>query len=33
MSWWERDGELCGIVTDRDIVARAIAQGLDPTVA
>jgi CBS domain-containing protein len=26
----ERDGELRGIVTDRDIVIRALAQGLDP---
>ncbi|MFP3882595.1 MAG: CBS domain-containing protein [Actinomycetota bacterium] len=24
------DGSLCGIVTDRDIVVRAIAEGLDP---
>lgn len=24
------DGSICGIVTDRDIVVRAIAQGLDP---
>lgn len=26
-----RDGELVGIVTDRDIVVRAIAAGLDPS--
>lgn len=26
----ERDGTVCGIVTDRDIVVRAIAEGLDP---
>jgi CBS domain-containing protein len=25
----EDDGKLCGIVTDRDIVVRAVAQGLD----
>lgn len=25
------DGSLCGIVTDRDIVVRGIAEGLDPT--
>jgi CBS domain-containing protein len=25
-----RDGELCGIVTDRDIVVRALAQGSNP---
>ncbi len=25
----EKDGKLCGIVTDRDIVVRAIAQGMD----
>jgi CBS domain-containing protein len=25
------DGSLCGIVTDRDIVVRAIAVGFDPT--
>jgi CBS domain-containing protein len=25
-----RDGALCGIVTDRDIVVRAIAEGRDP---
>ena len=25
-----RDGKLCGIVTDRDIVVRCIAQGDDP---
>ena len=24
------DGEMCGMVTDRDIVVRAIAQGRDP---
>lgn len=24
------DGSICGIVTDRDIVVRAIAQGMDP---
>ncbi len=27
----ERDGAICGIVTDRDIVVRAIAEGHDPT--
>jgi CBS domain-containing protein len=26
----ERDGKLCGIVTDRDIVVRAVAEGRDP---
>lgn len=26
----QKDGRLCGIVTDRDIVVRAIAQGKDP---
>lgn len=26
----ERDGAVCGIVTDRDIVVRAIAEGKDP---
>lgn len=26
----EEKGELCGICTDRDIVVRVIAQGLDP---
>jgi CBS domain-containing protein len=26
----ERDGTVCGIVTDRDIVVRAIADGQDP---
>lgn len=26
------DGEMCGIVTDRDIVVRAIAQGKDPAI-
>jgi CBS domain-containing protein len=26
----DEDGELCGIVTDRDIVVRAIAQDKDP---
>lgn len=26
-----RDGEVCGIVTDRDIVIRAIAAGKDPS--
>jgi CBS domain-containing protein len=25
----EKDGELCGIVTDRDIVVRAVAEGKD----
>lgn len=25
-----RDGELCGIVTDRDLVVRALADGQDP---
>ena len=29
----ERDGTVCGIVTDRDIVVRAIAEGQDPTQA
>jgi CBS domain-containing protein len=29
----EKDGALCGIVTDRDIVIRAIAAGKDPTKA
>jgi len=24
-----RDGELCGLVTDRDVVVRGLAQGLD----
>lgn len=24
------DGELCGIVTDRDLVVRVLAEGLDP---
>lgn len=24
------DGKLCGIVTDRDIVVRALAEGMDP---
>src|SRR5258706_2508909 len=28
----ERDGALCGLVTDRDIVIRAIAAGADPNV-
>src|SRR5690242_4356986 len=27
----EDDGRLCGIVTDRDIVVRAIAEGKDPS--
>jgi CBS domain-containing protein len=27
----EDDGRFCGIVTDRDIVVRAIAEGADPT--
>jgi CBS domain-containing protein len=27
----ERDGELCGIVTDRDIVVRAVAEDRDPS--
>jgi CBS domain-containing protein len=27
----EQDGQLCGIVTDRDIVVRAIAEGRKPT--
>lgn len=27
----EEDGDLCGIVTDRDIVVSAIADGADPT--
>lgn len=26
----ETDGAVCGLVTDRDIVVRAIAEGLDP---
>jgi CBS domain-containing protein len=26
----EPDGRLCGILTDRDIVVRAIAEQLDP---
>lgn len=26
----ERDGAVCGIVTDRDIVVRALAEGRDP---
>lgn len=26
----QNDGKLCGIVTDRDIVVRALADGLDP---
>jgi CBS domain-containing protein len=26
----EEDGKLCGIVTDRDIVCRVVAKGLDP---
>ena len=26
----EKDGRLCGIVTDRDIVVRALAEGKDP---
>lgn len=26
----ENDGNLCGVVTDRDIVVRAIAEGCDP---
>lgn len=25
-----KDGKMCGVVTDRDIVVRAIAHGLDP---
>lgn len=25
------DGKLCGVVTDRDLVVRALAEGLDPT--
>jgi CBS domain-containing protein len=29
----ERDGALCGVVTDRDIVIRAVAVGADPNVA
>lgn len=29
----DNDGSLCGFVTDRDIVVRGIAQGMDPTVA
>ena len=27
------DGRLVGILTDRDIVVRGVAEGLDPTVA
>ncbi len=27
----ERNGRLCGVVTDRDIVVRAIADALDPS--
>ena len=27
------DGRLVGVLTDRDIVVRAVAEGLDPTVA
>jgi CBS domain-containing protein len=26
----DADGRLCGIVTDRDLVVRALAEGLDP---
>lgn len=26
----QRDGALCGIVTDRDVVVRAVAEGRDP---
>lgn len=26
----EQDGTLCGIVTDRDVVVRAVAEGKDP---
>ena len=26
-----RDGKLCGLVTDRDIVVRALAEGRDPS--
>jgi CBS domain-containing protein len=26
----EHDGQLCGLVTDRDIVVRAVAKGADP---
>lgn len=26
----QRDGALCGIVTDRDLVVRAMAKGVDP---
>jgi len=27
----QRDGKLCGIITDRDIVVRALADGKDPS--
>lgn len=27
------DGRVCGIVTDRDLVVRAVAEGMEPTVA
>ena len=27
------DGSLCGLVTDRDLVVRGLAEGLDPTSA
>ncbi|HEX6219453.1 MAG TPA: CBS domain-containing protein, partial [Acidimicrobiia bacterium] len=27
------DGDLCGIVTDRDIVVRGLAEGMDPETA
>ena len=29
----QRDGSLCGIVTDRDIVVRGVAEDLDPSSA
>ena len=29
----QRDGSLCGIVTDRDIVVRGVAQDIDPSSA
>jgi CBS domain-containing protein len=29
----ERDGKLCGVVTDRDMVVRGIAEGIDPAKA
>lgn len=29
----EADGQLCGVVTDRDIVVRGVAEGADPRTA